>query len=72
MKLIELYQVVFNVFLKQLQSIDRFMVKTDEQDIATLLKDDRDKVEFQKKVDKMVRENRKTDTMLIKNRKITI
>ncbi|WP_294280863.1 hypothetical protein [uncultured Chryseobacterium sp.] len=72
MKLIELYKAAIDSLFTQLRSIDRFMVKSDEQDIADLLSNEKDKIEYQKKIDQMVRENIKQDTIKIKNRNITI
>lgn len=67
-----LYRTAFDSLLRQIRVIDNSLVKSDEQDIANLLRDDKDKIEVQKKVDAMIRENKKIDTIDIKNRKITI
>lgn len=72
MKLIELYKAAIDSLFTQLRSIDKFMVKSDEQDIADLLSNEKDKIEYQKKIDQMVQQNIKQDTIKIKNRNITI
>lgn len=69
---LDLYRAAFDSLFRQMRAIDNSFVKSDEQDIANLLQDDRDKIEVQKKVDAMIREGRNTDTISIKNKKITI
>lgn len=72
MDLIKIYKDAFRNLFMELRSIDKFIVKSDEQDIENLLRDDSDKIKFQKTVDKMIRENRKTDTVHINHRDIKI
>ena len=72
MDLIKVYKEAFRNLFQELRSIDKFIVKSDEQDIENLLKNDSDKIKFQKTIDKMIRENRKTDTVRINHRDIKI
>lgn len=72
MDLIKVYKDAFRNLFQELRSIDKFIVKSDEQDIENLLRNDSDKIKFQKTIDKMIRENRKTDTVRINHRDIKI
>lgn len=72
MKILALYRAAFESLFRQLRAIDNSLVKSDEQDIANLLRDEKDKMDVQKKIDSMIRENKKTDTINIRNREITI
>lgn len=72
MKLIELYKVALERLFKEFRLIERLKINTDLQEIKHLLRNDNDKIEFQKTIDRMVKENKKEDTVIINNRKITI
>lgn len=72
MNLIEIYKNAIRNLFHELCSIDKFIVRSDEQDVENLLKNDSDKIKFQKTVDKMIRENKKTDTVRINHRDIKI
>lgn len=72
MKLIELYKVALERLFKEFRLIEKLRINTDLQEIKHLLRDDNDKIEFQKTIDRMIKENKKEDTITINNRKITI
>ena len=72
MKLIELYKVALERLFKEFRLIEKLRINTDLQEIKHLLRDDNDKIEFQKTIDRMIKENKKEDTVTINNRKITI
>lgn len=60
------------ILLHHLKSVNRYIVKSDEQEIACLLNNEKDKIAFQKKIDEMLKQNKKSAVLQIKNREIKI
>ncbi|WP_449399909.1 hypothetical protein [Chryseobacterium wanjuense] len=72
MKALSTLLSTLNVISNHIMSINKFIVKSDEEDLEMLLKNDDDRIAFQKKVDNMLRENKKSDTVKINDRIVTI
>lgn len=72
MKALSTLLSTLNAISNHIMSINKFIVKSDEEDLEMLLKNDDDRIAFQKKVDNMLRENKKSDTVKINDRIVTI
>ena len=57
---------------RHFKSIDRFIVKNDEDAIESLLKNEDDKIKFRQEVDQLIRENGDSKVIHINNKDITI
>ena len=64
--------VTFDIILKHFKSVDNYIVKSDEEHIELLLKNEEDKAKFQHEIDKLVRENSKSREIIINDKSITI
>lgn len=64
--------VTFDIILKHFKSVDNYIVKSDDENIELLLKNEEDKAKFQNEIDKLVRENSKSREIVINNKSITI
>jgi hypothetical protein len=59
-------------YLKHLTSISEFLIKSDEENINTLLNKPEDKIKFQLTIDELLRDNEKSKTIQLDDKKITI
>ncbi|MBP3944585.1 hypothetical protein J5U18_13690 [Sphingobacteriaceae bacterium WQ 2009] len=70
--IISVLTLSLGVVWRHIKSVDRFIVKNDEDAIESLLKTDADKVKFRKEVDQLIRENGDSKVIHINNKEITI
>lgn len=68
LNIVTLASLIFNHF----KTIDNYVVKSDEENIDLLLKNDRDKNEFEKTIDEMLREGKRSKDITLNNKNITI
>lgn len=66
------FNIAFALILKKLKEIDNYIVKSDDEEIDKLLKNDQDKLTFQMAVDDLLRNNKKTKDIKINKKTVTI
>ena len=63
---------VLHLLVKHFKSIKNYVMKTEEEEIESLLKTEEDKIKFQNTIDSMLRNNIKTKKININNKEIEI
>jgi len=58
--------------VEHFKRIDNYIVKTDEENINELLKDSKDKIEFEKAVDDLLKSDKKSKEIYINGKNILI
>lgn len=72
MDLIKSFRRSIDLIIDRMLEVNKYLIKSDEQDIADFLRNESDRILFQNKVDSMRKDNVKKDTLKINNRTITI
>ncbi len=62
----------FESILNSIYSINRFIIKSDDENLNELFDDPRDKVKFQKAVDELLKHNEDTKMITINGKSIKI
>ena len=70
--IISIFTLSFGAIWRQVRSVERFIVKNDDEAIESLLKTDEDKAKFRREVDQLIRENGQSKVIHINNKDITI
>lgn len=61
-----------SIIYRHLKSIDKYVIKSDDEDVEHLLIDQANKMKFQQEVDQLIRENNSTRSFKVGNKDITI
>ncbi len=70
--LIESYNNALVYIANYLKSLDNYVVKSDEENVEKLLRNSNDRIEFEKTIDEMIKNNIKTKDVTLNNKNIKI
>ena len=70
--IISVFTLSLGAVWRHIKTVDKFIVKNDEEAIESLLKTDEDKAKFRNEVDQLLRDNAQSKVIHINDKEITI